>query len=477
MPKIKWSSFPDVGSITTGDKTVGLRSGTNVQLDANAFSSINIDNIQIDGNAITSTNTNGNIQLNANGTGQVEIDDPGLETGGILVDGATFNTAFRVNDIGGIAPAQMILHKHSTTLEPILLSARSNSNTSAHATVTNGMPVMTIYGTGWLNSYYGTMASITFSADSSGTLADGSSPGRLQFNVTPNGALLPVEAMRINNNGIVTLANALPVGSGGSGRTTATAYGVICGGTTSTATHQSVASVGTTGQVLTSNGAGALPSFQGGLITSVVQRVFTSSGTYTPTSGMKYCVVYCIGAGGAGGGSSGVTPVNVNSAGAGGGSGAMAISTITAATIGVSQTVTIGTGGVGVAGANGGNGGSSSLGSLVVAAGGSGGAVGSIFNNVVAQGGNGGATYTGDYGTIGQIGGPSIIVSTGQGTTGGGGNTIFGSGGSYIQIVGAGIAGTNGAGGSGAQSYNGSAANAGGNGGNGIIVIYEYISN
>lgn len=50
--------------------------------------------------------------------------------------------------------------------------------------------------------------------------------------------------------------------NGGNGRSSATAYAVICGGTTSTGAHQSVASVGTSGQVLTSNGAGALPTFQ-----------------------------------------------------------------------------------------------------------------------------------------------------------------------------------------------------------------------
>jgi len=52
------------------------------------------------------------------------------------------------------------------------------------------------------------------------------------------------------------------VGVGGTGRTSATAYAVICGGTTSTGAQQSVASVGTSGQVLTSNGAGSLPTFQ-----------------------------------------------------------------------------------------------------------------------------------------------------------------------------------------------------------------------
>jgi hypothetical protein len=54
----------------------------------------------------------------------------------------------------------------------------------------------------------------------------------------------------------------LPVANGGTGRASHTAYAVVCGGTTSTAAQQSIASVGTSGHVLTSNGAGALPTFQ-----------------------------------------------------------------------------------------------------------------------------------------------------------------------------------------------------------------------
>jgi hypothetical protein len=53
----------------------------------------------------------------------------------------------------------------------------------------------------------------------------------------------------------------LPVASGGTGATSATAYAVQCGGTTSTGAHQSVASLGTSGQVLTSQGASALPTW------------------------------------------------------------------------------------------------------------------------------------------------------------------------------------------------------------------------
>lgn len=56
----------------------------------------------------------------------------------------------------------------------------------------------------------------------------------------------------------------VPVTDGGNGRSTATEYAVICGGTTATGAHQSIAGLGTAGQLLTSNGAGALPTFQDG---------------------------------------------------------------------------------------------------------------------------------------------------------------------------------------------------------------------
>lgn len=65
------------------------------------------------------------------------------------------------------------------------------------------------------------------------------------------------------------------VAGGGTGDTSFLAFSVICGGTTSTSPLQNVASVGTPGQVLTSQGAGALPSFQ----------TFASSITITGDSG------------------------------------------------------------------------------------------------------------------------------------------------------------------------------------------------
>lgn len=59
------------------------------------------------------------------------------------------------------------------------------------------------------------------------------------------------------------------VAGGGTGDTSFTAYAVICGGTTSTNPLQSIAGVGTSGQLLTSNGAGALPTFQNAAASSI----------------------------------------------------------------------------------------------------------------------------------------------------------------------------------------------------------------
>lgn len=56
----------------------------------------------------------------------------------------------------------------------------------------------------------------------------------------------------------------IPVAGGGTGVGSFTPNTVVCGGTTSQGDLQNVVGTGTSGQVLTSNGAGALPTFQTG---------------------------------------------------------------------------------------------------------------------------------------------------------------------------------------------------------------------
>ena len=85
----------------------------------------------------------------------------------------------------------------------------------------------------------------------------------------------------------------IDVVDGGTGRSTSTlAYGLITAGTTATGAHQTLASLGSSGQVLTSGGAGVLPTWTTiggtGTVTSVAQTVPTGlsiAGSPITTSG------------------------------------------------------------------------------------------------------------------------------------------------------------------------------------------------
>jgi hypothetical protein len=71
-------------------------------------------------------------------------------------------------------------------------------------------------------------------------------------------------------NNATNTSNPVTVAQGGTGDASVTAYAVLCGGTTSTGAIQSVSGLGTSGQVLTSNGASALPTWQAAVSGSLV---------------------------------------------------------------------------------------------------------------------------------------------------------------------------------------------------------------
>lgn len=265
-------------------------------------------------------------------------------------------------------------------------------------------------------------------------------------------------------------ASVLTVPNGGSGVSSHTAYAVICGGTTSTGAEQSIASVGTSGQVLTSNGAGALPTFQAvssaGFTAATIQ-VFTSSGTYTkPSAPAPLYVKITVTGSGAGGNSGAAT--SGGGGGGGGGAGGTAIRILAGASVGATETVTVGAGGAQAASGN-----TSSLGTLAVAGGGSTGNGGS--GNLGGGGGGAGAGTTGSVLVTGGSGCNGLPGQTGAvaGLGGNGGGSFWGTGGVGDFDGGngrAGVAyGSGGGGGRGAGT-----ATVGGAGAPGIVIVEEY---
>lgn len=212
----------------------------------------------------------------------------------------------------------------------------------------------------------------------------------------------------------------------------------------------------------------------------VKTQIFTSSGTYTPSTGMLHCTVEVQAPGGGGGGVVASSALN-GCVGGGGGGGGYARKTFTAATIGASQTVTIGA--VGTAGANtggnGGTGGTTSVGSLISATGGAGGtgcaALGTFIQGLPGAGGVG---SNGDININGGTGGLGVTSTDKLFSSPFGGDSYFCGVFVSANTYGTGNAGLDyGGGGTGAVSWGGGGAAGpyvGGTGGAGIIVITEY---
>ncbi|EEZ0870443.1 phage tail protein [Escherichia coli] len=195
-------------------------------------------------------------------------------------------------------------------------------------------------------------------------------------------------------------------------------------------------------------------------------RVFTSSGTYTPTPGTKRIRVTITGGGGGGGGCK-ATSNNETFFGAGGGAGGTIISIMTPTQN--SYPVTIGAGGAGgVSAKNGTSGGNSVFASLIAPGGAGGGKVGVTNTN----GGNGGVPSTGDIRITGGNGGDG--QSGNIGVSGEGGTSHWGGGGRAG--AGGGVSGkAYGSGGGGAYDagYSGTSMT-GGKGAAGICIIEEF---
>ena len=204
------------------------------------------------------------------------VGNTGTEGSVITVNNLTFDSSFKISDIDGSNVAQTIFHKHSTTDEPMIIGARSNSDNIGHSAMTAGQNVFTIYGSGTQGSNYKINGQISIATDILGSLSNTSSPGKIDFYTTPNGSIWPELAMSINSQKQMTSYGSI-VGTSVSATTiSATTYQglpidiYITGGTYSNGTAVFGNSTGGTFSV-----TGMTTPFTGGTVTGAT--TFTSS--------------------------------------------------------------------------------------------------------------------------------------------------------------------------------------------------------
>ena len=207
-------------------------------------------------------------------------------------------------------------------------------------------------------------------------------------------------------------------------------------------------------------------------------QVFYNSGIYNPTPGTKKVIVEMVGGGGGGAGSRSASSGQISVGGAGG-AGSYAKGQFTQNFSGVQITV-------GAKGAGGtsswpyaSDGGTSSFGSLITAAGGAAGQPAGPSNSfpftTVAAVVSAGANNANIIGTPGQGASASIAVSAAVVTESPGGSSQFGAGGFITAFNAKGVNGSGyGAGGGPSKVNGGNAAVAGGDGSQGLVIVWEY---
>src|SRR3990167_8133940 len=166
----------------------------------------------------------------------------------------------------------------TTTVSQILYSSAANTVVGL-ATALDGVLITSHTGVpSWLaNGATGEVLTATTGAPPSWQAGGGggvdSVSGTADRITSTGGAdpILDIAATYVGQTSITTLGTVatgtwdgtdIAVAAGGTGNNTFTAYSVICAGTTATGAFQNVSGVGSSTQVLTSNGAGTLPTWQ-----------------------------------------------------------------------------------------------------------------------------------------------------------------------------------------------------------------------
>jgi hypothetical protein len=185
--------------------TITTRAGkgaplTNAEVDAN-FDNLNDDKLETAGGVVS-----GNLGVGGDTTG--------------VVDGITVTSKFCVKSSGPFPVGGFVFANNTSAgTGSGVFYCRSRGTLTSPSIVQNNDRLATLFFAGHDGVDLALAAQIEIEVD--GVPGSNDMPTRMIFKTTPAGQQTPVEAIRIGANQVVTLANALPIASGGTGQTTA----------------------------------------------------------------------------------------------------------------------------------------------------------------------------------------------------------------------------------------------------------------
>lgn len=256
-----------VGSVTTVPAATAFAGwDTSSNLSANNF---------LEGTALVT---------NSGGTTTLTVASPGQQ----IFSGATFQTV-EMPVVSTLTTGTSYRLVNDSSNAVFVISSGANAIVSMQPLTTaiitfNGVPGTT--ASSWSLEYTSNTIGVQSITGTANQVIASSSTGNVTLSLPQNIATTSSPTFSS-----LTLTNPLTVQNGGSGAASFIPYSVLCGGTSSTSPIQSIASVGTLGQVLTSNGPGVLPTFQGipssGIVSSgLINQIAWYAASGTTVSGL-----------------------------------------------------------------------------------------------------------------------------------------------------------------------------------------------